>query len=98
MTIGYETIANTTPIVPNSAFHPFGREPRLFDAFYIGSDEAFSKAGAAISLAFEFGGAALGPLAAISDNLGPQVFGIGTGGVAYRADFRIPTPSLAPLP
>jgi hypothetical protein len=98
MTVGYEAIANTTPVVPNKAFYPFGREPRLYDSFYIGSDEAFSKAGAEISLCFEFGGADLGPLAVISDTLGAQVFGIGTGGVAYRADFRSGQASLLQLP
>jgi hypothetical protein len=98
LTVGYEAIANTTPIVPNSAFYPFGREPRLYDSFYIGSDEAFSKAGAQISLCFEFGGANLGPLATVSDVLGPQVFGIGTGGVAYRADFRSGQAILMALP
>ena len=98
MNVGYEAIANTTPIVTNSAFHPFGREPRLYDSFYIGSDEAFSKPGAEISLCFEFGGADLGLLAMVSDSLGAQVFGIGTGGVAYRADFRSGAASLMALP
>ena len=98
MNVGYEAIANTTPIVTNSAFHPFGREPRLYDSFYIGSDEAFSKPGAEVSLCFEFGGADLGPLTMVSDSLGAQVFGIGTGGVAYRADFRSGAASLLALP
>jgi hypothetical protein len=98
LTVDYEAIANTTPIVPNKAFYPFGREPRLYDSFYIGSDEAFSKAGAQISLCFEFGGANLGPLATVSDVLGPQVFGIGTGGVAYRADFSSGQAILMALP
>ena len=56
LSVGFEAIANTTPVVTNSPFHPFGREPRLFDSFYIGSDEAFSKAGADVSLCFAFGG------------------------------------------
>jgi hypothetical protein len=98
MNVGYEAIANTTPIVTNRAFHPFGREPRLYDSFYIGSNEAFSKAGAEISLCFEFGGADLGPMKVVNDALGAQVFGVGTGGVAYRGDFRAGAATLMALP
>jgi hypothetical protein len=50
-----EGFANTTPLVLNTAFHPFGRQPRVFDAFYLGSREAFSKPGASVTLDFRFG-------------------------------------------
>jgi uncharacterized phage protein gp47/JayE len=32
--------------------YPFGKKPRLFDTFYLGSQEAFSKKGAGITLTF----------------------------------------------
>lgn len=50
-----EGIANTTPLVLNADFHPLGREPRLFDAFYLGSKEAFSKPNARATVHFELG-------------------------------------------
>ena len=46
-------MANTTPLVLDSVFFPFGKEPRQFDAFYLGSKEAFSKKGADVTLDFE---------------------------------------------
>jgi len=48
-----EGMANTTPLVLDSVFSPLGREPRQFDAFYLGSQEAFSKKGAMVQLCFE---------------------------------------------
>ncbi|MBV9883798.1 MAG: hypothetical protein JO276_12390 [Sphingomonadaceae bacterium] len=95
---GFEAFANTTPVVTNSPFHPFGREPRLFDSFYIGSDEAFSKAGADVSLCFGFGGPDFGPLAAVADARGQQVFALGAGNMLYRADFRSDPPVLLSVP
>jgi len=51
--VDFEAMSNTTPLVVDNAFHPLGREPRQFDAFYIGSAEAFSKADARVQLCFE---------------------------------------------
>ena len=51
-----EAMANTTPLVLDSVFFPFGKEPRQFDTFYLGSKEAFSKKGADVALDFEHGG------------------------------------------
>ena len=48
-----EGMANTTPLVLDSVFSPLGKEPRQFDAFYLGSQEAFSKKGAIVQLCFE---------------------------------------------
>ena len=48
-----EGMANTTPLVLESVFFPLGKEPRQFDAFYLGSVEAFSKKGADVQLCFE---------------------------------------------
>jgi hypothetical protein len=46
-------MANTAPLVLNNLFYPLGKEPHQFDAFYLGSNEAFSKAGAKVQLCFE---------------------------------------------
>ena len=43
---------NDTELPENEHVYPFGREPNAYDAFYIGSDEVFSKAGARVSLEF----------------------------------------------
>lgn len=48
-----EAMANTTPLVLDNVFFPLGKEPRQFDAFYLGSQEAFSKKGAEVQLCFE---------------------------------------------
>lgn len=48
-----EAMANTTPLVLEDVFFPLGKEPRQFDAFYLGSEEAFSKKGAQVQLCFE---------------------------------------------
>ncbi|HEX6284099.1 MAG TPA: hypothetical protein VFZ71_04465, partial [Pyrinomonadaceae bacterium] len=48
-----EGLANTTPLVLDNVFFPLGKEPRQFDAFYLGSKEAFSKRGAEVQLCFE---------------------------------------------
>jgi hypothetical protein len=98
MDIEFEGIAVTTPIVPTQPFYPFGREPRLFDSFYIGCAEAFSKAEAEISLCFKLGGPELGPLVAVSNGIGMQLFGVGTDGLLYRALFGAAPPQLKALP
>jgi hypothetical protein len=84
MKVAFEAIANTVPVVPNGAFHPFGLEPRLYDNFYIGSSEAFSKSGARISLCFNFAGADLGPLAGINDGTATHFFGVGVDNLLYH--------------
>ena len=43
---------NFIPLDLSKDFYPFGRQPRLFDAFYIASKEAFSKKGAEITIFF----------------------------------------------
>lgn len=96
--VGFEAIANTTPVVANKPFHPFGREPRLYDSFYVGSDEALSKKRAQITLCFDFGGPDLGAVAAVLLPAGPQLFGVGRSGVVYRADFTQERPRLLAFP
>lgn len=47
-----EGLTNTTPLVLDDTFQPLGREPRQFDAFYLGCDEVFSKKRAQVTLDF----------------------------------------------
>jgi hypothetical protein len=61
-----EGIAGTSPLVLDAPFYPLGREPRIFDSFYLGSQEAFSKPAAKVSLHFEIGDSFSGPLAAVA--------------------------------
>jgi hypothetical protein len=96
--IEFEAVSVTTPIVPNQPFHPFGREPRLYDAFYVGCSEAFSKDGAEVSLCIKLGGPDLGPLAAVSDGVRLQIFGVGSDGILYRADFGADASQLVAVP
>lgn len=58
-----DAVANTTPLVLSQPFYPFGREPRQFDAFYLGCGEAFSKPKALVELDFHVASSNLGPLA-----------------------------------
>jgi hypothetical protein len=48
-----EAMANNTPLVLSEPFYPLGRVPQQFDAFYLGSTEAFSKTGANARVCFE---------------------------------------------
>jgi hypothetical protein len=48
-----EAMANNTPLVLSEPFFPLGRVPQQFDAFYLGSTEAFSKTGATARVCFE---------------------------------------------
>lgn len=43
---------NDNELPENESFYPFGREPNAYDALYICSDEAFSKAGATVTAEF----------------------------------------------
>jgi hypothetical protein len=58
-----EALANTTPLVLEDVFLPLGKEPRQFDAFYLGSKEVFSKTGARVQLCFEMADANFSVLA-----------------------------------
>src|SRR5207248_2321775 len=48
-----EAMANTTPLVLDTPFFPLGKEPKQFDAFYLGSQEAFSKTKGEVQLCFQ---------------------------------------------
>lgn len=80
-----EGIANTIPLVLDQPFYPFGQEPRQFDAFYLGSAEAFSKKGAQVSLCFQVASPNLGPLGLLRNSAlaGQVMAGIGEDRLLY---------------
>jgi hypothetical protein len=45
--------ANTAPVDVTTSFAPFGDEPKVGDAFYLASSEAFAKPNASVTLTFE---------------------------------------------
>ncbi|QDF37507.1 hypothetical protein FJN17_07970 [Bradyrhizobium symbiodeficiens] len=75
--IDREAIANTTPVVLDRGFYPFGREPRVFDAFYLSCPEAFAKPNAFAEIDIKVGEAFSGPLNAVGDRQSTLVAGIG---------------------
>lgn len=60
-----EGLANTTPLVLDRVFLPLGREPRQFDAFYLGCEEVFSKHGARVTLDFKLADTTFRSLSAV---------------------------------
>jgi hypothetical protein len=66
-TIDLAGIGGTAPLVMTRAFYPLGVEPRLFDAFYLGSKEAFSKAEASVTCQFQMGDQLDAPAVAFDD-------------------------------
>ena len=96
--VEYDAVAANIPAVVNKPFHPFGREPRLYDTFYVGSKEAFPKIGAKVAMDFAFGGASLGPMAAVADGQALELYGVGTDGLLYRARVSGTSGTLLPVP
>ena len=64
-----EGLANTNPLVLETAFLPLGREPRQFDAFYLGCTEVFAKHGARVSLDLAIADSSFSSLSALRDGL-----------------------------
>ena len=62
-----EAMANTTALVLDGVFFPLGKEPRQFDAFYLGSQEAFSKKAAKVQLCFEMSDPTFTALSAVRE-------------------------------
>jgi hypothetical protein len=93
--IGREAIANTAPLVLDQPFYPLGREPRLFDAFYLGSKEVFSKPAARATVRFEIGDQFGGALAAIKVADAHLVVAIGNDGRLQR--LRVPDATRVPV-
>lgn len=79
---------NDTPLTTDVEFFPFGTEPRIFDRFSIASEEAFSKPGAEINLAFSIDTSELlaSPAVAFVQNK-MRVFATAAGGKLF--DFEI---------
>ncbi|HLK48651.1 MAG TPA: hypothetical protein VKT49_10985 [Bryobacteraceae bacterium] len=85
--VAVEGIANTTPLVLDSPFYPLGREPRLFDAFYLGCPEAFSKSNASVQICFEAQDGTAASFSAAQSGGGSgavMLFGIGSDGYLHR--------------
>src|SRR6266851_5398517 len=102
-----EAMANNTPLVLSEPFYPLGREPRQFDAFYLGSAEAFSKKGAVAQVCFEMSDATCtafvpvragvfsnqGVLAAVGKDRALHLFKLAGGTMtSFRGPLRPPTP------
>jgi hypothetical protein len=68
-----EGMANTTPLVLENVFFPLGREPRQFDAFYLGSKEVFSKPKADVQLCFQMADPKFKALGSLRGGLIPDV-------------------------
>lgn len=85
-----EAMANTTPLVLDADFFlPFGKEPRQFDSFYLGSAEAFSKKKADVTLSFDMADKSFTALACLRG--GPQanrfLAGVAKDGYLHLLDF-----------
>ena len=48
---------NSLPLDLSQQFYPFGRQPRIYDTFYLSSAEAFSKKSAEVTITFKINGA-----------------------------------------
>jgi hypothetical protein len=78
-----EVIVNATPSAPNE-FFPLGREPRMFDAVYVGCAEAFSKPGAEAEIAFDLVEPTLSAMAAIdAGGIGHVLAGVDKTGALH---------------
>jgi hypothetical protein len=94
---GVEAIANMTPQVLDGEVYPFGREPRQFDAFYLGCSEVFSKPGARVSLRFDLAEPAMRALALVPfANSDMQVLA-GLGQDGYLHLFKVDGAQVSPL-
>lgn len=75
-----EGFANTTPLAFTSAFYPLGREPKQFDAFYLGCADAFSKREATVSICFEMSNMAALSFATLREGMFANRVLAGVGG------------------
>jgi hypothetical protein len=94
-----EAMTNTTPLVLEKVFFPLGKEPRQFDAFYLGSEEAFSKKGAQVKLGFEMADRSFASLTSVRS--GPcanlVLAGVAADGQLHLLEFSPSTGALAGL-
>jgi hypothetical protein len=93
-----QAMANTTPLVLDQTFYPLGKEPKQFDAFYLGSQEAFSKKKAEVQLCFEMADLSFAALSTVTvDQPQPAtsiLAGVGQDGFLHLLQFDPTTRSL----
>lgn len=91
-----EAMANTTPLILENVFFPLGKEPRQFDAFYLGSQEAFSKKGAKVQLDFKMADPNFSSLTSLRTGPTPDSFvaGVAADGQLHFFQFVPSTGSL----
>jgi hypothetical protein len=94
-----EAMANTTPIVLDSVFYPLGKEPKQFDAFYLGSQEAFSKKKAEVQLCFEMADPTFAALSAVREGAyaNAVLAGVGADGALHLFAFDATNVSIGKL-
>lgn len=92
-----EGMANTTPLVLENTFFPLGREPRMFDAFYVGSVEAFSKKGASVQLCFDIADPSFSSLSRVRNALPIFLAGVGADYKLHLLRFDAAGPKLEKL-
>ncbi len=98
-----QAMANTTPLVlgGQGVFYPLGKAPRQFDAFYIGSAEAFSKKHADVQLCFGLADPTFAVLSAVRGGASfaeRVVAGVGEDRALHLFSVDAVTGSLRPLP
>jgi len=82
-----QAFLNEIPLDTSKPFMPFGKEPRIFDAFSISSKEAFSKISARIGLDVKLEKRGiLGAPCAVSHDMKTKVFVAGTYGRLLEVD------------
>jgi hypothetical protein len=84
---------NSTPldlkVKPDIGFLPFGTEPRVFDQFYIGSKEAFSKREAEVTLDFQLDLQTLAGPSVVELTKGLRVYSVGLRRRLYELDLTL---------
>ncbi len=95
-----EGLANTNPLVLDSAFFPLGREPRQFDAFYLGCTEVFAKRRAKVTLSFAIADSSFAALSALRDGLfaNQRLAGIARDASLHLLSFDPASGAIATLP
>lgn len=82
-----EGMANTTPLVLERLFYPLGKEPRQFDAFYLGCEEAFSKQGATALVQFTIADRTFATLSTAQIGGDRVLIGVAGDGALYLLKF-----------
>src|SRR5262249_41192447 len=82
-----EGLANSSPLVLDTAFFPLGREPRLFDAFYLGCTEVFSKRKAEVTLTIDVADGSLSAVSAFTAGPNQILAGVAGDGALHLIQF-----------